>query len=434
MSKDIIDLVGIGIGPSNLSIAALLREAPSASALFFDKKPGFDWHPGLMFRQARMQTPFLKDLVTGVRPTNPYSFINYLVQTGRFYQFLSADMDSVGRQEFTDYMTWVAAQLDELRFGTDVHELRFAGDHFVIRHAGGVSRARNVSLGTGRSPHIPECARAALGDRCFHAIDILKRMPNMAGARVAVVGGGQTGAEVFLHALRGLWGKPRELAWISRRSNFEPLDETPFTNELFMPGYVRVFHRLDDTRRRSLVAEQKLAGDGISPSTLREIYRELYELQVSRDGHPVELLPAREVVGIGSDGKEFRLGLQNRLDDTLEHHTVDLVILCTGFTERLPAYLAPMRDRLRLDDHGRLRLGSDFNVLWDGPEENRIYGLNVGRFTHGIAEPQLSLTAWRSAVIINDMLRRPWFNVDSGAGLVRWSKEVEPPQKQAIGA
>jgi len=433
MSKRAVDLVGIGIGPSNLSIAALLSEVSGVEAVFFDRKSRFDWHPGLMFREARMQTPFLKDLVTGVRPTSPYSFVNYLVQTGRFYQFLSANMDSVGRQEFTGYMAWVSEQLGALHFGTDIQELQFVGDHFLVRHSRGFTRARNVSLGTGRAPHIPRCALPALGDRCFHAIDILTRQPSMAGARVAIVGGGQTGAEVFLNALRGHWGAPREVLWVSRRSNFEPLDETPFTNELFMPGYVRVFHQLDDRRRRSLLAEQKLAGDGISPSTLREIYRELYERQLDRNGPAVELLPARDLVDLHGQGKELRLAAHNRLDGSREYYTADLVVLCTGFEERLPGYLSPLRERLQLDDHGKLQLGSEFEVQWDGPRENRIYGLNIGRYTHGIAEPQLSLTAWRSAVIINHLLGRPWFEVGSGAGLVRWCTASEPP-RQAIGA
>ena len=54
MSERIIDLAGIGIGPSNLSIAALIQDVPGASAAFFERKPKFDWHPGLLFRQARM--------------------------------------------------------------------------------------------------------------------------------------------------------------------------------------------------------------------------------------------------------------------------------------------------------------------------------------------------------------------------------------------
>jgi lysine N6-hydroxylase len=433
MSKKIMDLVGIGIGPFNLSVAALLSEIPGVEAAFFDGKPRFEWHPGLMFQKARMQTHFMKDLVSAVRPTSPHSFVNYLVQSGRFYQFLSSPRESVGRQEFSAYMAWVAAQLESLHFGNDVTAVHFVGDHFLVHHRKGVTHARHVSIGTGRVPQIPECARPVLGDRCFHAIDILSRMPNMAGARVGIVGGGQTGAEIFLHALRGFWGEPSELRWISRRMNFQPLDETPFTNELFMPGYVRMFHGLDERRRRALVAEQKLAGDGISASTLHEIHDELYDRHFDGGLYGVELLPAREVAAVQRSGRDLRLTTRSCIDGSIEHAELDLVILCTGFSDELPSCIAPLRGRLRLDDSGRPYLGSHFDLQWDGPAENRIYGLNMGRYTHGIAEPQLSLAAWRSAVVINHLLGRPHFDVDASGAFVRWG-HAEAPRKHAVGA
>ena len=83
-----------------------------------------------------------------------------------------------------------------------------------------------------------------------------------------MIGGGQTGAEVVLELLRGTWGEIAALSWVSRRLNFEPLDESPFTNHLFTPGFVSVFHGLDQARREALLAHQKLAGDGISAATL----------------------------------------------------------------------------------------------------------------------------------------------------------------------
>jgi len=414
MSERILDLAGIGIGPSNLSIAALLREIPGARAEFFEQKPRFDWHPGLLFQKAQLQTSFLKDLVTSVCPTSPYSFINYIVQSGRFYQFLSADMDSVGRQEFTDYMAWVARHLPSLHFGTAVEDVAFAGDHFVVTHAKGVARARSVTLGTGRAPHVPACAQPFFGDRCFHGVEILTRMPNMRGLRVAVVGGGQSGGEVFLHALQGLWGRPRALSWVSRRPTFGPLDETPFANELFTPAYVRMFHRLSEERRRSLVGQHKLLADGISVSTLREIYRELYEQRAYAQG----LLPGRALMRMSERGREFGLGLSNAIDGSEEQVTADLVILCTGFCEVLPRYLEGLRSRLHVDAHGKLSLSPDFAVEWDGPSENRIYGLNIGRYSHGVAEPQLSVMAWRSAVIVNHLLGEEHFDLRSERGLL----------------
>lgn len=43
-----LDLAGIGIGPFNLSLAALLDPQTEVSARFFDRRAGFAWHPGMM--------------------------------------------------------------------------------------------------------------------------------------------------------------------------------------------------------------------------------------------------------------------------------------------------------------------------------------------------------------------------------------------------
>ena len=41
------DLAGLGIGPFNLSIAALLTEQPQCNTSFFGAKETFNWHLGI---------------------------------------------------------------------------------------------------------------------------------------------------------------------------------------------------------------------------------------------------------------------------------------------------------------------------------------------------------------------------------------------------
>ncbi len=74
------DFIGIGIGPFNLSIAALAEGLDGFSSLFLERKPHFSRHPGMMVPDCHMQTSFLKDLVSAVEPTNRHSFLNYPVQ------------------------------------------------------------------------------------------------------------------------------------------------------------------------------------------------------------------------------------------------------------------------------------------------------------------------------------------------------------------
>jgi lysine/ornithine N-monooxygenase len=51
----------------------------------------------------------------------------------------------------------------------------------------------------------------------------------------------------------------------------------------------------------------------------------------------------------------------------------------------------------------------------------RIYVLSGGLHSHGIAEPQLSLMAWRSAVIVNDLADRPRYRLQDPRPPIQWS-------------
>ncbi|MEI7352146.1 SidA/IucD/PvdA family monooxygenase, partial [Pectobacterium parmentieri] len=92
-----VDFIGVGIGPFNLSIAALAHEAEGFSSRFFDGRTQFAWHPGMLVPDCHMQTMFLKDLVSAVAPTSPYSFVNYLVKRKKFYRFLTTELRTVSR-------------------------------------------------------------------------------------------------------------------------------------------------------------------------------------------------------------------------------------------------------------------------------------------------------------------------------------------------
>ena len=75
------DLIGIGAGPANLSLAALLtiareRGLTSLRATFLERNPAVFWHSGQMFPGTLMQTEFYRDLVTPIDPTSRFSFLN----------------------------------------------------------------------------------------------------------------------------------------------------------------------------------------------------------------------------------------------------------------------------------------------------------------------------------------------------------------------
>ena len=421
--ENVLDLAGLGIGPFNLSLAALADSLPDHTVQFFDRKPSFSWHPGLMLPGAHMQTSYLKDLVTPVNPTSPWSFLSYLVQHGRFYQFLATEKTAISRKEFVDYMSWTADHLPSLQFNSEIREVSFADNCFILHSDHKTIRARNLCLGTGKVPHVPECTRKHLGKNCFHASELSARSPDLTGKKLAVVGGGQTGSEVFLNALQGHWGEVSDVQWISRRPNFEPLDETPFTNQFFTPGYVDSFYSISASKKPAIVNRQKLASDGITPAYLIELYRELYDRTYLSDSRqPVwGLLPDRTLEGLNQSVNGcYELILNNTLHDQQERIQTDIVILCTGFENKLPQCMEPLLPALQLDESNRYQLTSNFKIQWQGPEDRKIYAVNAGLHSHGIAEPQLSLAAWRSARILNDLAGEELFQINDSGSIINW--------------
>jgi lysine N6-hydroxylase len=119
-NKKIYDLIGVGIGPFNLGMAALLDNKEEIEGIFFEESSSFNWHPGMLIEGADLQVPFLADLVTFADPTSKYSFINYLHKHNRLYTFYFFNRFDIPRREYNDYAQWVAGQLDNCRFNKRV--------------------------------------------------------------------------------------------------------------------------------------------------------------------------------------------------------------------------------------------------------------------------------------------------------------------------
>ena len=417
-----MDAVGVGVGPFNLSLAALL--APTGfKGRFFDRSADFQWHPGLLFPEAILQVSYLKDLVTLVDPASPYSFLAFLRAHKRLYRFINRTEIRVSRQEFNQYLQWVAGRLPNVEFGAEVREVALDEQSFSVQVDRRTIRTKNIVLGTGLVPNIPPWAHQHLGDVVFHSNDYLLHPFDATGRVVAVVGGGQSGAEVVWHLLLDLAHLPAQLVWISHRANFLPLDESPFTNELFNPVYSDYFFSLTPQQRDTLLAEQKLASDGVSPVLLQRIYDRLYDLEfLEPAGRRVRLLPGHEVVDLehGSTGCDLKLRDRWGASRTVR---ADVIVLGTGYNYALPEAMQPLADRMSWDRDG-FPVRADFSVEWDGPPELRIYAQDAARHMRGVADPNLSLMAWRSAIIANSLLGRQVYDLNGESSVFDLDKTL----------
>lgn len=416
------DVVGIGVGPSNLSLAALAQPVDGLTSRFYEVKPHFQWHPGLMLPEAELQVSIFKDLVTLVDPTSDFSFLNFLVHEGRVFRALVANGLSCSRREFEEYYRWVAGQIPAIRWGQRVKSVSLGDGCFEVACEGGeVTRATALSLASGQEPHVPEFAAPLRGRQVLHGSDIMKVRPETGGRRVMVVGAGQSGAEVVNYLLSGESGLPASLTWVSSRVGFQPIDDSPFTNEWFAPPYVDYFGSLPPERRSFLLGHQRLSSDGISESLLRKIHQRLYQLDTVGGGRLRHRLVAnRRVVDLRRDGEVLRVDLHDADHGRPERSTEDVVIFCTGYRSLFPDYLEPLRDRLVGPD-GTFEVDRDYSLRWDGPPGLRIYVHNFAESSHGIADPNLSLSSWRSARILNSLLGREEYRTDHATTTTAWS-------------
>jgi len=426
-----LDLAGIGIGPANLSLAALLKPHPHIRSRFFDRRGEFQWHAGLMFPRAVLQMPYLKDLVSLVDPTNDLSFLSFLVKHKRLLPFINANFPQVLRREFNQYYRWACEQLPTLEFGNEVESVSVDNGMFVLNGKGWTQTTRHLVLGTGLQPAVPDCAKPWLGATLLHASRYLINNNSFEGKRVVVVGGGQTGAEVFQHLISDTDALPASVVWVSRRGNFLPLDESPFASELYTPEYSNYFYSLPEAQRRQSLSEQKLASDGISSTLLESIYRRVYELR-HVICHPcdLQLSPCRELIDVVQHKSEWELTLRHSQREILERLDADIVILCTGYAYGgLPSCFDPIAGRVHLHN-GEFEVRDDYSIAWDGPSASKIYVQNAARAQRGIADPNLGLIAWRCAKIINSVAQQQVYEVAELTPFVNWDAREIPVQKE----
>lgn len=411
--SQLLDLAGIGIGPFNLSLAGMM-EKTGLDYKFFDQKNEFLWHSEILFSDSDMQTSFLKDLATSVDPTSPYTFLNYLVETGLFHAFMNTGRSNVTRREFELYCQWACKRMgDHLVFSSPIKEIDFIDDRFVVRSNKETYFAKNISIATGLTPRIPDCALPFVGNTFFHVKGPQLKDLNLENKNVTIIGGGQTGIEVFRNIIAGQWKRPKSIKLLTSRMGLQPLDESPFTNEFFTPNYVDEFFNIDFSTKIDIVSAQKLSSDGNTPHYLEHLYNELYQLKyVHGDDLDFEILASRCLSKVEQRGEGYNLIIENQFTSKNEEIESDIVILCTGFDVAVPAAVEPLRNRIIFDHDARFIVTKDFTIKWDGPKENKIFALNFSRHNHGISEPQTSLMAWRSAVVTNSLMNKSFYNIN----------------------
>lgn len=426
----VYDLVGVGFGPANMSLGVLMQEEAEAgrrdlSRLFLEAKPEPVWHPGLLLEESTIQITVLKDLATVRDPRSRFSFLCYLQEKGRLFDFLNLRDLFPGRLEFNDYLTWVANQLSaDLRCGHRVESVEPVFDdsgegvellEIAARDAASGEleryRARNVVVATGGRPWTPPGIELQPDGRAFHARDFLmqvgEKFPDKAAPyRFVIVGAGQSGAELFHHLVTNY--PNADVTGTMRRFGYKPVDESDFTNQIFFPDMVDFVYDLPDGVRREVVDSFRDVNYAVVDMPLiRKIYRFLYDQKVlGRDR--ARIRPYMRMTGVREEDDRAVVEFEHALDaERKVEMEADGVILATGFewSSRHPVLepLAPWFEEASDPEEG-YAVARDYSVVTRDDFRPRVYLQGYCEPTHGISETVLSLLPIRAQDIYRSLL------------------------------
>ncbi len=426
-----LDIIGIGLGPFNLSLAALLTNQPNVSSKFFEQKCEFSWHKGMILPHTTLQVPFLADLVSLIDPTSTYTFLNYLHTQHRLLKFYFLEDYAIYRKEYNHYCQWVAGQLEGLVFDAPVIAVDFIteGDGFevsVCEHGKNQTyKAKNIVIGTGSQPTLPpflqQIAKQA-PHHCMHTADystdfdlsIIRRTNTL--PKVLILGSGQSSAEVY----RALFDQQLDdnnkakfqLDWLTRSAGFFPMEYSPLGIEHFSPAYIRYFHDLKPATKAKVVSKQDLLHKGISVATITDIYHKLYERSIAnRQTHSLllsncELLDAR-----------FNKSLNDTIELTFRQHEqdrtftteYDCVIAGTGYRDGLPTCLNTLLPTIEYDEFNQPKINRDYTVAYhnhskQSGNDSKIFVQNQETHSHGVGAGDLGLGAYRAGCIVNQLV------------------------------
>ncbi|MFF8606757.1 lysine N(6)-hydroxylase/L-ornithine N(5)-oxygenase family protein [Streptomyces sp. NPDC015346] len=417
------DLIGIGFGPSNVAMAIALSEhnasvgrQEAVTAHFFERQPRFGWHRGMLIDDATMQVSFLKDLVTLRNPSSEYTFLRYLQSKDRLIDFVNHKNLFPLRVEFHDYFEWAAAKVDDMvSYGHEVVSVEPVVRDGVIEYLDVtarsgtetvVHRARNLVVGTGLRPLMPEGVERT--ERVWHNSDLLAKVDGLEGtdpSRFIVVGAGQSAAENVAYLHRRF--PDAEVCAVFSRYGYSPADDSAFANRIFDPAAVDEYYTApDDIKRKLMDYHGNTNYSVVDIDLIDDLYRQAYQEKVLGTER-LRFLNVSRLTDVEEKADTVTATITSLVTGEQSRLDADVVVCATGYASAdAVGLLGPVADRCHRDDQGRVRVERDYRLATDPELRCGIYLQGGTEHTHGITSSLLSNTAIRVGEILDSILDR----------------------------
>ncbi|AYE49647.1 lysine N(6)-hydroxylase/L-ornithine N(5)-oxygenase family protein [Priestia megaterium] len=407
--RDILDVIGVGVGPFNLGLAALIDKTDCTYKCFEQKKE-FNWHPGMLLEGTTLQVPFMADVVTMVDPKSPYTFLNYLHEHERLYQFYFFEKFHIPRNEYNHYCRWVASQLSGLEFNSTVKEVKMHEDakpfyEVTVEKEGKLHTyySHHLVTGVGTQPVVPRDFQSVASDTFYHSAQYkMNREQTLKAKSITVIGSGQSAAEIVYDLLQQQPQFDYKLNWYTRSKGFYPMEYSKLGLEHFSPDYTRYFYRLPQEKKESVLRNQALLYKGISFETIGDIYDLIYERTIGGKEVPLTMRALTELAGVEKTNDTHLLTLHQYEQDSFEKEESEIVIMATGYHAKEPSFMEGLKEHLLFDEKGQLKINELYQVEMK-KKGAPLFVQNRELHTHGVGAPDLGLGAYRNAVLINQI-------------------------------
>ncbi|MGO2683806.1 MAG: lysine N(6)-hydroxylase/L-ornithine N(5)-oxygenase family protein [Microbacterium sp.] len=415
-TPDKVDVLGVGFGPANLSLAITIEEhnatvpaAERVSAHFIEVQPRFGWHDGMLLPGATMQISFLKDLVSLRAPTSSYTFLNFLHERGRLTDFINLKTFFPTRREFHEYLSWAAERVSTpVSYGTRAVRIDQDDGDLVVSvrdQYGEVGQIRTeaVVVATGLRPVLPD--GIVPGPRVFHNHRLLielEQLPARTHGRFLVVGAGQSAAEVtaYLHDTF----PDAEVHASIRRFGFSPSDDTPYANRIFDPSAVDEFYTAPaDLKEHLLRTHRSTNYAAVDAELIHDLYQREYDENL-RGTRRLFVHRTTDVADLREEPDGVAVTLRDLGDRGTVSLDVDAVVFATGFAaDDLRDLMGEGIDEATGFDGDEPVVARDYSLRIPGLD-GRIF-LNGGvQHSHGISSSLLSNLSIRTGEILRAAL------------------------------
>lgn len=409
-TNKIYDLLAIGIGPFNLGLAALCHSVPELNCLFIEQNKAFDWHPGMLLNDSRLQVPFYADLVTLADPQSPFSYLAFLKAMKRMFRFAIHENYFVTRKEYNQYCRWVANQLSNLQFDCRCISVEHNGNEYVITTTRGLFHAKHIVIGIGTVPRIPGCVENINHPSVIHSANYLPNKEMLLNKQsVTIIGSGQSAAEIFRDLLNHRANFKEGIHWFTRASRFFPMEYSKLSLEMTSPDYIDYFYQLSATAKRRTLAAQDMLYKGINYALINEIYDILYLQELDEPVVPVHLYSNCELKAV-AEAADRSLSLRFWHSEVQQHfyHDSGAIVLASGYRPVTPGFIQPVVDRIQWHTHNRYRVNRNYSI----DAGQTIFVQNAEAHTHGFNAADLGMGPYRNAVILNSILGKEHFKME----------------------